>query len=420
MIKINKEKELILKLEDFVSDPELAELESNLKIFNIMDIFNIKTSEIAISSFLAWLLNPSENHGLGDYFLKYFLIESIKDNDETLDKINPNGFNSISVDLLDLNKAVIKTEESFRDKKADIVIRVIQNKFLCIIENKVKSSESEDQTDNYAKLSKEKYRDFNYVYLFLTPDGLDADSNEFIPISYTDIKDLLLRTLEAKKNILNDEVIFLINQFIQNIEVYILKEGKIPDLCTKIYQRHKKAIDMIISNIPDYMDIINKELLKNYKEDEWTIYPTKRMCLIYKNSWLNDFSEFFYSKYPFFHYEVCSWEYDGLHISIEFHLEEIKNKGGRFEIRNKFTKILDDNISKRDKFIFPYQKNKRAVKFKKLILTEGYENDEDLINIAYQMDDLIRDTLESLEKCIESFKVKYSEDILTWKKELTK
>ena len=47
------EKSIKELLEEFVSDPELAELESKLKIFNVMDIFKISTSETAISSF--WL-----------------------------------------------------------------------------------------------------------------------------------------------------------------------------------------------------------------------------------------------------------------------------------------------------------------------------------------------------------------------------
>jgi len=121
----------------------------------------------------------------------------------------------------------VKTEENFLGRKADITIR-IDDKFLCLIENKIWSSEGKGQTEAYVKLSKKKYSNYNFMYVFLTPSGKEAESSEFIPMGFQEIKGLLNQTIEAKKNMLNEDIIFLLKQFIQNLEVNILDEGKIP------------------------------------------------------------------------------------------------------------------------------------------------------------------------------------------------
>ena len=63
-----------LLLEKFVVDNEdLEHLESLLDQFNIFEAVGMVRQEIRHSNFLAFLLNPSASHRLGDIFLKTFL-----------------------------------------------------------------------------------------------------------------------------------------------------------------------------------------------------------------------------------------------------------------------------------------------------------------------------------------------------------
>ncbi len=418
MSNITIQKELIPILEQFVSDPLLVELESKLKIFNILEIFKIKHFEISISAFLAWVLDPSGSHGLDDYFLRYFLIHSVKNNEEIIRKANKTEkIGIIQIDLLKLTDATVKTEESFRDKKADITIKALQDKFLCLIENKVKAKEGDDQTTNYAKLSKEKYRDFKYLYIFLTPHESEANSDEFINITYSEIRDLLNQSLKAKKDVINDEVRFLLEQFVQNIEVNILEESEIQKLCQEIYQRHKKAIDTIINYKPDYIAKI-KFYIENLLNDEWDFYTTKRVCLIFRKAWIIDFKEFLSPNFPILHYEVNSWEQDGLHISVEVHLEEDKKKGGKFGIRDKMATILKNKFDKNNPKSYSYRKNRSLVKFKDIILEDGYETEEDLNFVANEMKKLIDETQDTIEESLDLFKKTYKEELPNWKRQL--
>jgi hypothetical protein len=61
-------------LENFIVDNEdLEELEAKLAEFNIFEAIGVVRQEIRHSNFLAFLLDPSQNHRLDDIFLKRFL-----------------------------------------------------------------------------------------------------------------------------------------------------------------------------------------------------------------------------------------------------------------------------------------------------------------------------------------------------------
>ncbi len=395
------------KLEEFISDPDLMKLEQNLKTFNLMRVFKISTSETAISAFLRWILAPNEDHGIGDYFLRYFLMECAK---------NITEFNVIEIDGLSLDEAIVKTEENFLGKKADITIRIDKDNFLCLIENKIKSSEGSGQTEAYVQLSKNKYRNYKIMYVFLTPSGIRAEADEFfLSLKYTEVKKLLNQTIDAKKHVLNEEILLLLNQFILNLEVNILNEGKMRELCEEIYKRHKEAIETIISYKPAYMDIIKKEL-KLLLNDEWDTHTTKGLCYVYKKKWLQDFEEFFI-KIPFFNYVVESWSKEGkLTIDVLFYIEKPKIAA----IRETFNKILDEEMDKNPPESFTYIKKQVAKKLKENALEGDYETNEDLKEVAKVMKNLIDDTLIPIENCIRAFKRDFGTQIKEWKEKLRK
>ena len=48
--------------------------------FNMFDVLKISRTEIRHSNMLGWLLNPNENHGMGDVFLKG-ILQRLVEND---------------------------------------------------------------------------------------------------------------------------------------------------------------------------------------------------------------------------------------------------------------------------------------------------------------------------------------------------
>lgn len=388
-------------LEKFVVDPDLATLEANLNVFNVMNVLKVETSETVFSSFLAWLLNPRENHGLGSYFLKYFLMRCAKISDI---------FTVIDIDKLNLSNAIVRTEENFHGTRADITIRIDDikvMKFGCIIENKVKSTEGEEQTKNYVKYSQIKYPKYNFMYIYLTPFGEDANSKEFISLDYESIKDLLDQTINANRDNLNEEILNLIQHFLYNLEENILNKGKIADLCKTIYERHKEAIETIIANKPQHIKIIEDELKELLREfpDEWVTHPTKTDCYVFKKQWLEDFREFTVGNLvPFFFYNVHSWNSESLYIAVQLYID--RTKEWKFDVRKLFTDIFEDNIDRSDIKPFLYNEQNIAKKIKEIVIKEGYENEQDLKDVALKMKALIDTTIGLVDNTVELLKSK--------------
>ena len=63
------------------NNPNLERLEALLDDFNPFVALRWTRQELRHSSFLAWILDPSETHGLGDYFLRTFLKQAVYDFD---------------------------------------------------------------------------------------------------------------------------------------------------------------------------------------------------------------------------------------------------------------------------------------------------------------------------------------------------
>ncbi|KKM89287.1 hypothetical protein LCGC14_1250180 [marine sediment metagenome] len=395
-------------LKEFESDPDIARLDSRLNMHNIMEIFSISTNELAHSSFIAWLLNPIGGHGIGDYFLKNFLKKVIK-------KIEVNKYTDIEIpDINELNytKVIIKTEELFGQNPVDITIRFRDEKFLCLIENKIRHKETKGQTEAYAKLSKKKYLNYkNYWYIFLTKSGEKAESKEFISFSYYEIKDLLDQTIKNIDRISkNHNIIFLLQQFIINIEDNILNPiENYPKFFERIYNHHKnvfdenkitniknmpykKAIDKINTYYTDYINPLKKkielDLNKEWDYHFW-IWKKRERCKIYKKQWLSN------SKTEICYFEISYWINNGFHnIGVEFKSES-----------QEFTDILNKSFEENKPEGFKYRK-KEKTKFKITFKEGSFETDEDLNNVALIMIQLIKSTIDQIDKSIINLKEK--------------
>ena len=119
-------------LEAFVSeDSDLARLEILLARFNLFEAVGVARHELRHSDFLAFLLDPSRNHGLGVAFLSAFL-QAVR-------------LPTLDLDTLNLSHAYV-----FREwHHIDILVLDDINHLAVIIENKVDTGEHSDQLNRY-------------------------------------------------------------------------------------------------------------------------------------------------------------------------------------------------------------------------------------------------------------------------------
>jgi hypothetical protein len=238
----NIDAETINRLQDLVvHNPDLERLESILDRFNIFEALGAVHQEVRHSDFLSFLLNPRQNHGLGDLFVKRLLQEAIAQADFS-QPITP-----IDLDIWDLDDIDVRREW----QSIDILILDDLHQMAVIIENKIYSGEHDDQLNRYRRLVKQHYPCYRNLGLFLTPEGEGASEANYINISYALICQLVEDIIRTREATLGRDVLALMDHYKEMLRRYIVGESDIEKLCQQIYRKHQRALDLIYEYRPD-------------------------------------------------------------------------------------------------------------------------------------------------------------------------
>lgn len=216
---------------------------------NIFEILGVKHYEIRHSNFLAWLLNPYENHGVGDYFLKRLMLDVFRDKRSCKNVI----------DIHDL----LKEDIIIHREKHNIDILIEFQTAVIVIENKINAVEGKYQLQTYLDLIKDKYSNKSPIFIYLTKFGTQASLKEdFIELSYQDILKYLDELIEYRKENISKDVLVYIKDYINNLNKNIMQQDPSNAIAQKIYKNHKDLFDFIIKNIPDNLAIVKEEINK--------------------------------------------------------------------------------------------------------------------------------------------------------------
>ena len=273
---IKKLEQLIYEDVDFKKLSELKRKKSK----NIFEIIVKDKDELTFSRTLKYYLDPKEEHNQKDYFLKEFFHLLVQKGYFDTD------LNRLKVDLFDLNKAQAYREYSIGDDgRIDILID-LPKEVLCMIEVKLFSNEGTGQTDRYFKWAEKNKRDYKYkLFCFLTPEGYAPEHDKFIPLGFSDIISIFKKDYIVE---LNENNIFLLNNFINWIEELSPVDDKTKKICRKIYTNNKSAIDLIMESLPTEISFF-KDLAKyiNSKYSKYKAKNGKYWLTLSPKSWLD-------------------------------------------------------------------------------------------------------------------------------------
>lgn len=227
----------------------LDELNTYLVNFNAFETLGIVNTEIRHSNVLGWLLDPNENHGLQDAFLKRFM-QRIFYNFKEMPHSNLSLF-----DLTDINFSTFIVRREWRH--IDLIIYSEVDEIVIVIENKVWSKESKHQLKTYMDIVTREFSQYHQIFLFLTPEGEEAsDTENWISINYNLIRDVLNKVLNLKEDVISESVKYFVRQYEEVVRRYIVGDKELEKICRKIYFKHQKALDLIFEFKPDiYSDI---------------------------------------------------------------------------------------------------------------------------------------------------------------------
>lgn len=228
-------------LEAFVVENEnLERLEALLAQFNIFEALGAVRQELRHSDFLAFLVDPAQNHGLGDAFLKRLLKRALVE-------VAGSHPSAVEIDVADLRSATVRREW----QNIDILIHDPENRLVCAIENKIDSGEHSGQLQRYRKTVESEFPNERAILLFLTPEGDRPSDEAYIPISYALIADLVSAVRQNRESTLGPDVSTLMDHYETMLRRHIVSDSEIAELCRQIYDGHKQALDLIFEHRPD-------------------------------------------------------------------------------------------------------------------------------------------------------------------------
>lgn len=236
-----------------VNNSDLERLERKLNNFNPFKIMKVNEYEIRHSNIISWLLNPKENHGLGDEFLKKFIGKIVLNNEDREYKAS----------LLKVYLSNFFDMKIYREyKNIDILGVSEENKIVLLIENKVKSKESKGQLKRYSDFIENKFKDYEIIKVYLTVQGEEASEESYISVSYHNVLEIIKEILEFNEDNLSSNVFEFISYYIEILEEIVLGDSDTINLCKKIYKNNRDILEYIRKNkdnfdIEDHDDLIS-------------------------------------------------------------------------------------------------------------------------------------------------------------------
>lgn len=300
------------RISKFTSSDLLRKLKASFSQKSYLEIIGKGRNETSHSSFLAWLLDSHESHNLGCQPMQLLLtILTIRRNSSVeAKKTLPDELcNAIAVGRIQIENITTNTEV-YLDKasRADIVAEIQLKEKIekistlrLIIENKVFSSEHDEQTERYKKhydKNKEEEKGIHNIFVYLTPNSdfelesiksPQCSSSYFIQINYQDLYRNILAPLLKKENI-NPQIRFMLTDYVINLGVTIDTNKKYnktdknskplamteeqEKLLIDFYENNQDLLIAVLPVIPKYLDLPD--------EDKNTI--NKALNIISKNN----------------------------------------------------------------------------------------------------------------------------------------
>jgi hypothetical protein len=221
--------------------------------FNIFEAIGMVHQEIRHSYLLSYLLDPKQNHGLGDKIAKALLVQ-ILSSDPSVTK----PYSLEDLETWNLDHLIVKREW----RNIDILLLDQVHNIAIIIENKVYSSEHDDQLSRYLETITQVYKGWKVLPIYLTPNGILPTHESYLALSYTQVCNALVVTLNMAASDTNTEVKILLTHYIQMLRRHILSEAEIIKLYQEFYWSHQATLDLIFKYRPDYQSKISKLLLE--------------------------------------------------------------------------------------------------------------------------------------------------------------
>lgn len=199
--------EHFIRLYNYTTFQKIRSYYSQSTIFDILGIAHLENIH---SRFLAWILNPTEFHQMGDEPLRKLIrLLYYSSKKESLDEQKFPSALALPVltNSYSITRAEVRCEKSITEKKridiyinANIFIGSKEKNLQIIVENKIDSAEHDNQTRAYYEWAKKKKTGKDIILaMYLTPFEKNSCSDEhYIHNTYQQLTDFILAPLRDR------------------------------------------------------------------------------------------------------------------------------------------------------------------------------------------------------------------------------
>ncbi len=249
--------------------------------FNVFNVLGLSTNETRThSAFLAELLNPYGSHGMGDLFLKRFLIYT---HIEDLHLDTQNAY-------VEVERSIGEIDEDYEHGgRIDIIVESTGGKGI-IIENKIYAIDQPKQLVRYHNYAESTYDDYRLLYLSLDKGEASPDSTKGNNVQLFAGEDYLSVTY---RNEILTWLCDCLEELPQNKVVYIILKQYIDLLKQLTYQMEENKIVLDVLKREENW-AYTLEVLKNqdsWKNEVWNAFLQLLKVRVEAKGWILDSDE---------------------------------------------------------------------------------------------------------------------------------
>ena len=244
--------------------------------FNVFNVLGLSSNETRThSAFLAELLNPYGSHGMGDLFLKKFLLYA---HIEDLNLETKNAY-------VEVERSIGEIDEDYEHGgRIDLIVESAAGKGI-IIENKIYAVDQPKQLVRYHNYAEATYSDYRLLYLSLDKGEASVDSTKGNNVQLISGEDYLSITYR-------NEILKWLNDCLEELPkdkvVYIILKQYIDLLKQLTYQMEENNIVLDVLKKEDNW-AFTLEVLKNadsWKNKVWIEFISILREKVEKNGWI--------------------------------------------------------------------------------------------------------------------------------------
>jgi hypothetical protein len=239
----------------------------------------------------------------------------------------------------------------------------------------------------YKRKINSQYKDYSKMFVYLTPDGERPTDEEWITLNYTDVVGVLENVCQSRYNFIGKDESLLIKNYINTIKKNIIMDQELVNLCNSIYNKHRRALDLIFENREDVISQASNNCKSILSRTPGVILDESSKSKVYvkfRTEGLNDTFSGVDAQYYYYQFEIRE---DHITVMLEYH-------------KNKEEELDEDILSRMSEFKGKFPKNRDFPKKDWVWFRVWTEKTDDIFDEGWMKDMIVkilkRDGSESL------------------------